>query len=170
MNQTSESVTASQASSDFDDFCKTEKDFSSKFSGKSQAFQASFSYAGFGVGGGSSGSSSSGSTDETFRQICRTKKAEFTSQFSRSFAARDGTYVATAYTNCVRLITESGSPLLWGTVKRTKQNDPHYCEAKSLWRRQDEEKMCWFLLPSRICEFLYQLILLPETIVGLPQI
>lgn len=126
VNQTSESVTSSQAGKDFDEFCSTDRDYSSRFSGKSQAFQASFSYAGFGVGGGSANASSSGSTDETFRAVCKNKRSEFVNNFTSSFAARDGTYVATAYTNCVRLITESGNPLLWGTARRIDQNDKHF--------------------------------------------
>lgn len=126
INQTSESVTSSQAGKDFDEFCSTDKEYSSRFSGKSQAFQASFSYAGFGVGGGASNASTSGGTDETFRAVCKNKRGEFINNFTRSFAARDGTYVATAYTNCVKLITDSGNPLLWGTARRTDQNDEHF--------------------------------------------
>lgn len=118
VNQTSETVNMSEASKDFDSFCSEDSNYSSRFSGKSQAFQASFSYAGFGVGGGSADASQSASTDEAFRKICRERKNEFVKNFSRSFASRDGSYVAERFNQCIEILTKAGNSLLWGQILR----------------------------------------------------
>lgn len=123
VNQTSETVTRNIASEEFDKFCSVDKDYSSRFATKSNAFQASFSYAGFGAGGGASRASSSAQEDEAFRHVCKENKNKFVSSYTRSFAARDGSEVSRQYNECVKIISDSNVSKLWGWVTQSAQDD-----------------------------------------------